>query len=139
MYHYIHSHFGVYAKIINAERQILLIRKARGPYTGLLDLPGGSLEPLETLEEALQREILEETGTQSITMQQLQAVRARYIYNNAEDQCCLRHIGVIYAVTIAGDINTQGDTEDAASCGWFDIDTLPESEVTPFVSLANQL
>ena len=42
--------------------KILLIKKARGPYTGLYDLPGGSQEKNETFEETLIREIKEETG-----------------------------------------------------------------------------
>ena len=40
------SHKGVYG-IIRKGNQILLIRKARGPYTGLYDLPGGSPEPMK--------------------------------------------------------------------------------------------
>ena len=57
-----HSHFGVYAAIFrNKQREILLIKKARGPYTGRWDLPGGSPEINELLEETLIREIKEET------------------------------------------------------------------------------
>ncbi len=57
------SHVGVYAVILNPQGdRILLIRKARGPYTGLLDLPGGSVETGETVEEALEREVGEETS-----------------------------------------------------------------------------
>ena len=55
------SHKGVYA-IIKKNNQILVIRKARGPYTGLYDLPGGTPEDSETPEETLKREIKEETN-----------------------------------------------------------------------------
>lgn len=40
----------------------VLRRKARGPYLGLLDLPGGSPVPGESPEETLRRELIEERG-----------------------------------------------------------------------------
>lgn len=55
------SHLGVYAVITNAKNQILLIKKSRGPYKGMLDLPGGGPEFHETFEQTLEREVMEET------------------------------------------------------------------------------
>ena len=55
------THFGIYGSIIK-NNKILLIKKARGPYTGLYDLPGGSPEPGESYRQTLAREIMEETG-----------------------------------------------------------------------------
>jgi 8-oxo-dGTP pyrophosphatase MutT (NUDIX family) len=54
-------HFGVYARIRDAGR-ILLVHKTRGPYAGLLDLPGGHPEPGETWPQTLERELHEELG-----------------------------------------------------------------------------
>lgn len=54
-------HRGIYG-IIRREGKILLIRKKRGPYTGLFDLPGGSPEKGESEERTLARELEEETG-----------------------------------------------------------------------------
>ena len=48
--------------IVNARDEILLVRRARDPGLGKWGLPGGFVDPGETVEEALQREILEETG-----------------------------------------------------------------------------
>ena len=42
--------------------RLLLIRRARDPGRGLWSLPGGRVEPGETLAEAVEREVLEETG-----------------------------------------------------------------------------
>jgi len=48
--------------VVLREGQVLLIRKARGPYAGLWDLPGGGIEFGESPEEAVLREFQEETG-----------------------------------------------------------------------------
>ena len=58
---YAHRHIGVYG-ICVADDQLLLIRKNAGPYRGRYDLPGGSLEPDESLVAALRREFAEEVG-----------------------------------------------------------------------------
>lgn len=61
-------HFGVYARIRQGD-EVLLVRKSRGPYTGLLDLPGGRPEVGESMETALARELVEELGVSlSITV-----------------------------------------------------------------------
>ena len=45
---------------------LLLIRRARPPGTGLWSLPGGRVEPGETLAEAVVRELAEETGIEGV-------------------------------------------------------------------------
>lgn len=42
--------------------RLLVVRRARQPAAGLFTLPGGCVEAGETLQEAVAREILEETG-----------------------------------------------------------------------------
>jgi ADP-ribose pyrophosphatase YjhB (NUDIX family) len=48
------------------EDQLLLIRRGRGPAQGLWSVPGGRVEPGETLAEAVVRELLEETGLEGV-------------------------------------------------------------------------
>ena len=52
---------GVGALILRRDR-ILLIERGREPLKGYWSLPGGALEAGELLEEAVSREVLEETG-----------------------------------------------------------------------------
>ncbi len=51
------------ALIFNDKQQILISRRAQHqPHGGCWEFPGGKLEPLETAEQALCREVFEETG-----------------------------------------------------------------------------
>lgn len=53
---------GVGAIVFNAHDEVLMIKRNQAPAAGLWSIPGGKLEPGETLVTACEREILEETG-----------------------------------------------------------------------------
>ena len=70
------SHFfgpvsAVGAIATDPEGQVLLLVRAKDPGQGMYGLPGGFVEPGETAEEALQREVLEEV--------QLEVTSCRYL------------------------------------------------------------
>ena len=53
---------GVSAIVFNASGCVLLIKRNKTPALGFWSLPGGRQEPGESLQEACNREVLEETG-----------------------------------------------------------------------------
>jgi 8-oxo-dGTP diphosphatase len=50
------------AVVHDAAGRLLLIRRGHPPHRGLWSLPGGRVEPGESVEQAVEREVLEETG-----------------------------------------------------------------------------
>jgi ADP-ribose pyrophosphatase YjhB (NUDIX family) len=53
---------AVGAFVFDAQGRVLLIERAKDPGKGLWTVPGGRLEPRETLAQAVAREVREETG-----------------------------------------------------------------------------
>jgi 8-oxo-dGTP diphosphatase len=50
------------AVVLDARGRLLLIRRGHEPSRGLWSVPGGRVEPGESREAAVEREVLEETG-----------------------------------------------------------------------------
>lgn len=132
-----HSHFGVYA-VVKKKEKLLVIRKARGPYTGLYDLPGGTPEALELLEETVVREVLEETGTVFSNFSQLGAVSALYRYVDGGKNKTLRHIGVLFEGIVEGEPIDANNGEDSFGAIWVPKKELSVKNATPFVLKAIQ-
>ncbi len=68
------------AVIRDAQGRVLFTRRAKEPAKGLLDLPGGFVDPLETGEQAVVRELLEETGLHVEVARYLTSSTNRYDY-----------------------------------------------------------
>ena len=135
------SHFGVYALILDRDRDsVLLIRKGLGCYTGLYDLPGGGMEPQELLEDALRREVLEETDCTVTSARQLATLSILYPYQKDGQTVTLRHFGTVYVADIAG-TPRAGSTglDDSLGCEWVPVAKLSESNAAPFVLEALRL
>jgi mutator protein MutT len=56
--------FAAGAIVLNEKKEILLARRARWPYLGAWDFPGGHLYAGETISECLKREVKEELGVE---------------------------------------------------------------------------
>lgn len=92
--------------------RILLIQRANEPGRGLWSVPGGRVEPGETDEAAVIREMREETGLDVIPGTYVgNALRGRYDIHD-------------YACAVTGGTLRAGD--DAADARWIDAETLIE-------------
>ncbi|MFC3451910.1 NUDIX hydrolase [Amycolatopsis speibonae] len=92
--------------------RILLIQRANEPGRGLWSVPGGRVEPGETDEAAVIRELREETG--------LDVIPGTYVGNARRGPYDIHD----YACSITGGTLRAGD--DAADARWIDAETLIE-------------
>jgi ADP-ribose pyrophosphatase YjhB (NUDIX family) len=60
--HYPDRPYLAVSAVIVRDGEFLVVRRARPPMQGLFTLPGGGVEAGETLVEAIEREVREETG-----------------------------------------------------------------------------
>jgi len=129
------SHFAVYALVLNAAKDsALLIKKSLGCYTGLYDLPGGSMEPHELLEETLCREVQEETDCTVISFSQLRTLSTLYPFKKDGADKILRHIGAIYLADITGTPRAHSTgLDDSAGCVWVPFKDITLKNSAPFV------
>jgi len=129
----IHTHVGAYGFLIRNQK-IALIKKARGGYTGLLDIPGGGIEHDETPVDALKREFMEEAGVTIQSYRLLTATSRTFKWQvNEEIEEDLHHIGILYQVEVLEDVvREDADGLDSNGCQYYEISELKKSDLTPF-------
>lgn len=64
--------------------ELLMVRRGRDPSKGLLDLPGGFVDPDETAEEGLQRELIEELDLHISDFQYFGSFPNRYLFGTID-------------------------------------------------------
>jgi 8-oxo-dGTP diphosphatase len=126
-------HLGIYA-VIEDEQRILLVKKSRGPYRGMWDLPGGRPAHGETIPQTLQREVREETGIELIDA--VPHTNQAFIveYKDGEEAISLHHTCLIYKATQFDSSQFRANIaeEDVAGCSWIEksqLTHLPLSKV----------
>ena len=114
-------HFGVYGLIIQ-NGKVLTVRKNRGPYQGLLCLPGGTPMINETDHDTLKREIKEETGADIKSIGEFFKFDLHVNKDSFDKPISFRHSGYWALITVQGiDLNIK-DAEDVESLQWIDLD-----------------
>lgn len=107
------------ATIINKENKILLVKRKFPPKKGYWDVPGGFIEPGESAEESLKRELKEELGISFKNFAYLSSYASKYLYKgiNYSTLCFM------YAVKIKDENLKVGD--DVVGFKWFFRNQIP--------------
>ena len=103
--------------VIIKKNKILLIQRGVEPNKGYWGTPGGYVDWDESVEDAVKREVKEETNLEAVKLQLVG------VYSSPE-----RHpkqvINIVYLVEVAEGEIRCGD--DAADISWYSLDSLPE-------------
>lgn len=136
-----HTAFGVYGIYQPTKDELLVIKKNRGPYSRRFDLPGGSMENSEGLDETLKREVYEETGSELTKYVQLGVTSFRYPWDYL-DFNYNRHIAVFNLIEdIDGDIHQtvgQFDGQDSSGAVFMKLSSLTVDNSSPLVMKAKE-
>ncbi|MHC4510895.1 MAG: NUDIX hydrolase [Planctomycetota bacterium] len=85
---YFHNVAAAVAAILELDTKILLIRRAKEPGKGKLDLPGGFIDAKENAEEAVKREVREELNVDVEVVSYLGSWPNVYEYESVTYQTC---------------------------------------------------
>lgn len=132
------EHYGVYG-VWRQNGLVVAIRKARGPYIGLLDLPGGSPEPGETAVETLARELHEECGVTSVHVTSWHAFDFHLDRSSSGEPIRFHHTGLIALLTVQDEVHLVEGVEDVKGVELVDSTQYSSEEFTPAFSYALSL
>jgi len=105
--------------------RILLVRRAHEPERGRWSIPGGRVEPGETAQDAVVREVLEETGVRVVV-----TGVAGYVERPAPGGGTYEIEDYYARVEPGTDPHALHAASDAADAGWFPAHRLEELDLT---------
>ena len=103
----------------NGRSKVLLIQRGNTPFKDQWALPGGFVGMNETLEEAVERELFEETGLDNLKLKQFHAFSA------PDRDPRHRTISVVFTGYANPGTFKPRAGDDASDAQWFDIVRLP--------------
>jgi ADP-ribose pyrophosphatase YjhB (NUDIX family) len=110
------------AFIVNDKDELLVVRRAKEPAKGTLDLPGGFCDMGETVEEGMRREIKEETGLEVHDMEYLFSSPNVYMYSGMG----VHTLDMDFLVRVHGEAIPVRAADYAAEALW-----IPVSDIIP--------
>ena len=121
-YKYPRPSYTVDAAIVaKADRMLLLILRKHDPFAGKWAFPGGFMDMDETPEEAIVRELEEETNITGVALEQFKT------YGALGRDPRGRTISTLFLgfVEHSSDVKAKGG-DDAAEARWFSLDEVPD-------------
>ncbi len=104
--------------VLVEDEKILLIKRGNTPYRGMYALPGGFVDYGERVEDAVIREMEEETGLKTGIS------RLLGVYSDPSRDPRGHTVSVVFVLNFKYGSLSAGD--DAAEASWFPLDDLPE-------------
>ena len=101
--------------------QVLLIERKHEPFKGRWAVPGGFVDIDEELEDAVARELAEETGLAGVELEQM------HTFGKCGRDPRGRQITIAFMGIIAKERDQVRAGDDASKAQWFDIQNLPEN------------
>lgn len=117
--YYFNSCSSTIALIVNENRELLVATRAHEPVKGTFDLPGGFVDMNETGEEAVIREVKEETNMEVTDARYLFSIPNLYVYSGFE----VRTLDMVYLCKV-GDTSTFKAEDDVAKLQFIEITDL---------------
>lgn len=106
--------------VANKSLKILLVKRGVDPFKGVWALPGGFVGSKEPLEQAAQRELMQETGVANVYLEQL------YTFGAPDRDPRERVITVSYFALIPSKNISLRATTDVTEASWFNVSQLPK-------------
>lgn len=106
-----------YRELENKELEILLIRRKGHPFKGKWAIPGGFVNISESIDEAAQRELKEETGVENVYLEQL------YTWGEVNRDPRMRVISTSYMALVNKEQLKVKAGDDAEDAKWFSLST----------------
>jgi 8-oxo-dGTP diphosphatase len=105
--------------VTDAGIKLLLINRGHEPFKGQWAIPGGFIGIDEELDDAMARELAEETGLTGVNLEQM------HTFGKPGRDPRGRQITVCYMGIIREGLDHIKAGDDAAKAQWFDINSLP--------------
>lgn len=112
---------GVGAVILDEANKVLLVLRKKAPEAGCWSLPGGKVDYMETIENAIMREIKEELGVE-IEITQLVCVTNHII--QSED---VHYVAPTFTARITNGEVQNREPDALEDVQWFSINEIPEN------------
>ncbi len=107
--------------LVDGDLRVLLVKRGRAPFAGSWAIPGGFVEPDESLEQAARRELAEETGIDDVAyLEQL------YTFGDPNRDPRGQVITVAYYALVPPMEFEPVGGDDAAEAAWFSMYDLPD-------------
>ena len=100
-------------------RHVLLVERGREPFAGDWALPGGFVEYGEDPDQAVGREVAEETGLSGLSFRQF------HTFGQPDRDPRGHTVSIVYVAELVGELPEVVGGDDASRARWFPLDDVP--------------